>query len=206
MIQFITKEVERTGNWHIELLNLVTLAQGIYHKTKEYVVEREADSMRNMMVRMMEDINLIKGKLGIGTVEEIAKAKKVEAEKKKEAEERKRKTEDKNEADRKAKAQKEEEKRRKNVEELTAAEEERQRKAEEQARAKVEQLKQDEARLLEEQPKENPMPVEVKKWAGVLAETGEKTKQAEEEVGKAYHRVGIGSGWEVNEGKAMRTV
>ena len=83
LIQFITKEVERTGNRHIELLNLVTLAQGIYHKTKEHVSEREADSMRNMMVQMMEDMNLIKGKLGIGTVEEIAKAKKVEAKKKK---------------------------------------------------------------------------------------------------------------------------
>ena len=47
------------------------------------MAEREADGMRNMMVRMMEDMNLMKGKLGIGTVEEIAKAKKVEAEKKK---------------------------------------------------------------------------------------------------------------------------
>ena len=140
MIQFITKEVERTGNRHIELLNLVTLAQGIYHKTKAYVAEREADSMRNMMVRMMEDMNLIKGKLGIETVEEIAKAKKVEAEKKKEAEERKRKTEDKNEAERKAKAQKEEENRRKVAEKLTAAEEEKQRKEKAQARAKAEQL------------------------------------------------------------------
>ena len=63
------------------------------------MAEREADSMRNMMVWMMEAMNLIKGKSGVGTVEEIAKVKKVEAEKKKEAEERKWKTEDKNEAD-----------------------------------------------------------------------------------------------------------
>ena len=128
LVQFITKEVKRMENRHIELLNLVTLKQGIYYKTKAYVVEREVDIMRNMMVRMMEDINLYKGKLGIEIVEEIAKAKKVEAEKKKEAEERKRKTEDKNEADQKAKAQKKEEKRRRNAEELAAAEEEKQRK------------------------------------------------------------------------------
>ena len=43
LIQFVTKEVERTGNRHIELLNLCTLAQGVYHKTKAYVAEREAD-------------------------------------------------------------------------------------------------------------------------------------------------------------------
>ena len=198
--------MERTGNWHIELLNLVTLGQGIYHKTKVYVAEREADSMRNMMVRMMEDMNLIKGKLGIGTVEEIAKAKRVEADKKKEAEERKKKTEDKNEVERKAKAQKEEEKRRKNAEELAAAEEEKQRKEKEQARAKVEQLQQEEERLVKERPTEDATPVEVKTWADVLAEAGKKKEAAEGEAKKAYHGVGIGSGWEVEEGKAMRTV
>ena len=160
LIQFVTKEFERTGNQHIELLNLVTLGQGIYHKMKAYVAERERDSMRNMMVQMMEDMNLIKGKLGIGIVEEIAKAKKVEAEKKKEAEERKRKTEDKNEADRKEKAQKEEEKRRKNAEELVAAEEEKQRKAEEQARAKMEQLTQERERLCGKSPPEGATSIE----------------------------------------------
>ena len=76
------------------MLNLVILAYGIYNKIKAYIVERETHSMRYIMVRIMEDMNLIKAKLGIGTVEEIIKAK-VEAEKKKEAEERKRKMEDK---------------------------------------------------------------------------------------------------------------
>ena len=41
LIQFVTKEVERTENRHIELLNLVTLAQGIYHKTKAYISNNE---------------------------------------------------------------------------------------------------------------------------------------------------------------------
>ena len=130
----------------------------------------------------------------------------MEAEKKKEAEDRKRKTEDKNEAEQKAKAQKEEEKRRKNTEELAAAEEERQRKGEKQARAKVEQLKQEEERMLQERPAEDTTAVEMRRWADMLAETGKKREMAEEKVGKAYHGVGIGSGWEVNEGKAMRTV
>ena len=64
----------------------------------------------------------------------------------------------------------------------------------------------EEERLVKEKPAENATPVEVKTWVGVLAEAEEKRKQAEEEVRKAYHGVGIGSGWEVNEGKAMRTV
>ena len=38
LIKFITKEVKRTGNRHIELLNLVTLAQGLYQR---YTWQRE---------------------------------------------------------------------------------------------------------------------------------------------------------------------
>ena len=82
----------------------------------------EKDTLKSMMVRMMEDINLLKGKAGIGTVEEIAKARKVEAEKKKEAEDRKKKNEDKVEAERRAKVQKEEENRKKTAEEQAAVE------------------------------------------------------------------------------------
>ena len=89
---------------------------------------------------------------------------------------------------------------------MAAAEEEKQKRAEEQARAKVEQLKQEEERLLSEYPEKDTTPVEKKTYAGVLAETEKKRKKAEEEVGTAYHGVGIGSGWEVNERKAMRTV
>ena len=43
-------------------------------------------------------------------------------------------------------------------------------------------------------------------WANVAAELDAEKKKAEDEIGKAYHGVGIGSGWEVNEGKAMRVV
>ena len=61
-------------------------------------------------------------------------------------------------------------------------------------------------RILKEQPAGDATPVEVMTWAGVLAEAGKKREAVEEEVGKAYHGIRIGSGWEVNEGKAMRTV
>ena len=59
-----------------------------------------------MMIRMMEDLNLLKGKAGNGTVKEIAKVRKLEVEKKKEAENRNRKPEDKVEAGKRAKIQK----------------------------------------------------------------------------------------------------
>ena len=70
----------------------------------------------------------------------------------------------------------------------------------------MEQLKQEEARLLAECLEKDTTPVEKKTWAGVLAEAGKKRKEAEEEVGKAYHSIGIGSRWEVNEGKVIGTV
>ena len=89
------------------------MAKGVYDVVLRKAVETEKDTLKSMMVWMMEDINLLKGKAGIGTVEEITRAKKVEAEKKKEAEDRKRKNEDKIEAEKRAKVEKEEENRRK---------------------------------------------------------------------------------------------
>ena len=109
------------------------MAQGVYHSALWKAAEEEKDTLKSMIVCIMEDINLLKVKTGIGTMEEIAKAKKVEAVKQKEAEDRKRKNEDKVEAERRAKVQKEEENRKKTAEELAIVEEEKQKTREEQA-------------------------------------------------------------------------
>lgn len=47
------------------------------------MAETQKDTLKSMMICMIEDINLLKGKAGIRTVEGIASTKKVEAEKKK---------------------------------------------------------------------------------------------------------------------------
>ena len=64
----------------------------------------------------------------------------------------------------------------------------------EQARAKVEQLKQEEDKVMREPLGDDSTLVEIKTWAGVVAETEERRKKAEEEVGTAYYGIGIGSG------------
>ena len=92
------------------------------------------------------------------------------------------------------------------AEELATAEEEKQRKREEQARAMVEQLEKEKQRLAEEKPRDKSTPVEIITWVQMASEAEEKQKKAVEEVGSAYQGVGIGSGWEVSEGKAMRMV
>ena len=99
------------------------VVQVVYHGILQSAAEGEKDILKTMMVHMMEDINLLKGKLGIGMVKEIARAKKVEAEKNKEVEDRKRKNADKVKAEKCEKVQKKEEIKRKSAEELAAAEE-----------------------------------------------------------------------------------
>ena len=158
------------------------VAQGVYHGALQKAVEAEKDTLKSMIVRMMEHINLLKGKVGIRIVEEIAKAKKVEAEKKKEAKDRKRKNEDKVEAERRARVQREEENRRKTAEEQAAVEEEQQKNREEQARAKVEQLEKEKQRLVEERPGHKSTTVEMITWAQMALEAEEKQKKAVEEV------------------------
>ena len=147
-IEAVMKEGHTRGGWSILLLAMkaevesgvedvhgfhenTIVAQRVYHGALRKAAEGEKDTLSSLMVWMMEDMNLLKGKAGIGTVEEIAKAKKVEAEKKQEAKDRKRKNEDTVEAERMAKVQKEEENRRKTAEEQAAAEEEKQKKREE---------------------------------------------------------------------------
>ena len=44
------------------------LAQGVYHVALRKAAEAEKDTLKCMMVRMMEDINLLKGKAGIETM------------------------------------------------------------------------------------------------------------------------------------------
>lgn len=93
------------------------VAQGVYHSALRKTAEAEKDILKNMIVCIIEDINLLKGKASIRTVEKIARANKVEVEKKKKAEDRKRKNEEKVEVEKRAKVQKEEENRRKSAEE-----------------------------------------------------------------------------------------
>ena len=113
------------------------VVQGVYHRVLRNAAEAEKDTLKSIIVHMMENINLLKRKAGIGTVEEIARAKKVEAEKKKEGEDRKRTNEDKVEAERRAKLHKEEKNRKRSAKELIVVEEENPGRREEQARAKV---------------------------------------------------------------------
>ena len=70
----------------------------------------------------------------------------------------------------------------------------------------MEQLEKAKQRLAEEKPGDKSTLVETITWAKMASEADKKQKKAVEEVGSAYQGVGIGSGWEVSEGKAIRTV
>ena len=105
---------------------------------KENVLRGENDEMRGVMRRLLEDMALIKGKLKIGTADEIAEVERAEVKRVSEAEERKRRSEDRAEADRKARTQRDEEERRKRAENMAAEEEIKQQEREKQAAAALE--------------------------------------------------------------------
>ena len=83
-------------------------AREVYRRAKENILRGENDEMKGVMRRLLEDMVLIKGKLKIGTADEIAEVERPEVKRVSEAEERKRRSEDRAESDHRARTQREE--------------------------------------------------------------------------------------------------
>ena len=158
------------------------------------------------MRRLLEDMALIKGKLKIGTADEIADVEKAEVKRVSEPEERKRRSEDRAEADRRARTQTEEEERRKKAETMAAEEELEHPERERQAAAALEQVEQEQERVISNRPPEKATHIEHVRCAARIMEAEKKRKKAEEDAKRVHHGVGVGGGWELVEGKAMRMV
>ena len=187
------------------ILNTITVAK-VYRPAKENVMRGENNEIKNVIRRLLSDMALIKGKLKIGMTDEIAVAEKAEAKRISEAEERRRRSEDKGEADRRARSQREEEEKQKKAERMAAEEEAKQKEREEQAAAALEQVRKEQERVISERPPEKATHIEHITWAERITEAEKKRKQAEEDPKRVHHGVGVGGGWEVVEGKAMRMV
>ena len=83
-------------------------APEVYRRAKENILRGENDEMKGVMRRLLEDMVLIKGKLKIGTADEIVEVERPEVKRVSEAEERKRRSEDRAESDHRARTQREE--------------------------------------------------------------------------------------------------
>ena len=187
------------------ILNTIHAAEE-YKSAKENILRGENDEMRGVRRRLLEDMELIKGKLKIGTADEIAEVEKAESKRVSEAEERKRRSEDRAEADRRARTQREEEERRKKAEVMAPEEELKQQERERQAAAALEQVEKEQERVISERPPDKATHIEHVTWAERITEAEKKRKKAEEVAKRVHHGVGVGGGWEVVEGKAMRMV
>ena len=187
------------------ILNTIHAAE-VYRRAKENVMRGENDEMKGVMRRLLEDMALVKGKLKIGTANEIAEVEKAEVKRVSEAEDWKRRSEDRAEADRRARTQREEEERRKKAESMAAEEELKQQERERQAAAALEQVEKEQERVISERPPEKATHIEHVTWAERITEAEKKRKQVEEDAKRVHHGVGVGGGWEVVEGKAMRMV
>ena len=86
------------------ILNTIYPAE-VNRRAKENILRGENDEMIGVMRRLLEDMALIKGKLKIGTTDEIAEVERAEVKRVSEAEERKRRSQDRAEADRQARTQ-----------------------------------------------------------------------------------------------------
>ena len=89
---------------------------------------------------------------------------------------------------------------------MAAEEELKQQERERQATAALEQVEKEQERVKSERPPEKATHIEYVTWAERITEAEKKRKQAEEDAKRVHHGVGVGGGWEVVEGKAMRTV
>ena len=168
--------------------------------------EGQMRDMVKIMQRVEESMELVKGKLRVGTIEEIERAKKVEERKKREAEEKRRMETSKAEGIKKARAQKLMEEKRDKAEEAAMAEEKRQ----EEERTKKEETLKFQREELERRVKERPFmgstSEETMTWAKRMSKGKETLQKLEEESKRQSQEVSTGSGWEVKEGNAMRAV
>ena len=180
--------------------------KGFYDMVNRVENEGQMRDMVKIMQRMEESMELVKGKLGVGTIEEIERAKKVEERKKREAEEKRRMETSKAEGIRKARAQKLMEEKRGKAEEAAMAEEKRQ---EEERTKKEETLKfqrEELERLVKERSCMGSTCEETMTWAERMSKGKETLQKLEDESKRPSQEVSTGSGWEVKEGKTMRTV
>ena len=130
----------------------------------------------------------------------------MEERKKREVEEKRRMETSKVEGIKKARAQKLMEEKRDKAEEAAMAEEKRQ---EEERTKKEETLKfqrEELERLVKERPCMGSTSKETMTWAERMSKGKETLQKLEEEIKRPSQEVSTGSGWEVKEGKAMRTV
>lgn len=143
--------------------------------------EGQMRDMVKILQRMEDGVELVKGKLGVGTIAVIEQAKKVEERKKREAKEKRRMEISKAEGIKKAKAQKLTEEKRDKTEEAAMAEEKRQ---EEEGAKREETLKfqrEELERLVEERPWIGSTSEESMSWAERMSKGKETLQKLEEE-------------------------
>lgn len=179
--------------------------KGFYDMVNRAEEEGQMRDMMRILEKMEEGMELVKGKLQVGTIEEIERAQKVEEGKQWEKEEKRKIELSKAEGIKKAKAQKLIEEKREKAEEAALAEETRQ----EEDKAKREQTlkfqREEIQRLVEERQCMGSTSEDTMTWAERMSK-GKKTLQRLEEENKSpSQEVSTGSGWEVKKGKAMRS-
>ena len=180
MLQLWQQKDKAKGHDMEEVIPNTIHAAEVYSRAKENVLKGENDEIKEVMRRLLKDMALMKGKLKIGTADEIAEVDKAEVKRVSEAEERGRRSKDRAEADRRARTQREDEERRKKAESMAAEKEIKQQERERQAAAALEQVEKEQDRVISEKPPAKAMHIEHVTCAERITEAEKKRKKAEE--------------------------